>query len=93
MCDNYNGWSNYPTWNIALWIDNDEGLYDEARRIVRRAVDEYTAEQGLKELVESCDPLADKANMYSDLLTWAMSKVDYREIVKHYKDEEEEEKE
>ena len=29
----YNGWTNYETWNVALWIgNNDEFLYNEARK-------------------------------------------------------------
>ena len=28
----YNGWTNYETWNAALWLGADEGLYNIARR-------------------------------------------------------------
>jgi hypothetical protein len=26
----YNGWTNYETWNVALWIQNDYGFYSLA---------------------------------------------------------------
>ena len=27
----YNGWTNYETWNVALWMDNDYGNYLKAK--------------------------------------------------------------
>lgn len=29
--ETYNGWTNYETWNVALWIGNDQGLYSLAK--------------------------------------------------------------
>ena len=28
----YNGWANYETWNVALWLQNDYALYKVACR-------------------------------------------------------------
>ncbi len=28
----YNGWTNHATWNVALWIGGDQGLYEFAKR-------------------------------------------------------------
>ena len=32
----YNGFTNWETWNVALWIDNDEYIYN--KRFKYRAV-------------------------------------------------------
>lgn len=37
----YNGWPNYETWNVMLWMDNDEPAY----RFYRARV-EYWKSQG-----------------------------------------------
>lgn len=28
----YNGYSNRATWNIVLWVSNDEGMYNSCRK-------------------------------------------------------------
>lgn len=30
--DRYNGWRNYDTWNASLWINNEENIYNLAKR-------------------------------------------------------------
>ena len=51
----YNGFSNYPTWNVALWIGNEEPLHREwecdrpadlYREAVRDQLEEFTFEPG-----------------------------------------------
>jgi len=34
MMNDYNGWTNWETWQILLWASNEESLYKETTRFV-----------------------------------------------------------
>lgn len=36
--EGYNGWENYPTWAVNLWIGNDEGSYAHWREQAEQAL-------------------------------------------------------
>jgi len=95
----YNGWTNYETWAVGLWIDNEQGSYNYWREQAeqcytdtaknasvfegmwsRRSAAASTLGDQIKEAFEEERPLADQANIYSDLLTAALGEVDWREI-------------
>ena len=89
----YNGWTNYETWAVKLWLDNEQSTYELQKELAQQAketpkVDVWTREETtrfsladlLKEFVEDNNPLADDASMYSDLLGAAISEVNFQEI-------------
>jgi hypothetical protein len=76
----YNGWTNYPTWCINLWLNNDEPLYRQACEITQATSSVGKLADQLKEWVESLAPELERAGMVSDLLGWAFSIADWHEI-------------
>jgi hypothetical protein len=81
--EGYNGWINYPTWAVNLWLSNDEGLYSDTTDLVQRlkaAEDEHALADYLKSWVT--DDLAPDlgATFAADLFGYALDQVDWDEI-------------
>jgi len=82
--------SDYPTWNVSLWIDNDEGSQaywaDRAQELANDFGKENATRRladDLKSEIEDQSPLASDASMYTDILGWALEQVDWYEIAEN----------
>ena len=73
----YNGWKNWETWNVKLWLDNTEAI--------QRQAENCPDVESLEELVEEIT-WTDEASLAQDLITNALSEVDYQEIFDAYQD-------
>lgn len=82
----YNGWTNYETWCVNLWLSNDQGSYNATREIVAEGED-YEAAERLKEWVAAEGFPLKEPSLYSDLLTGALSEVNWLEVVKAFREE------
>ncbi len=79
----YNGWTNYETWNVALWLDNDQGTHEQCHDMAKDARSESDLAAQLKDMVHEWAPDLG-ASLFSDLLSAALGEVDWREIAGHY---------
>lgn len=83
----YNGWANWETWSVHLWLSNDEGSNDFVESVVEEAGNVDKAADFLKgyfDDIEMC-PLLGKADLYSDLLQAALDRVEWREVASAFK--------
>ena len=104
--ETYNGWKNYPTWAVNMWLSNDQGTYNETRERVREVLEQdhptseywslaeskrFNTADMLKDFVEDlAHEEYDKASMLSDLIGYALGEVDWEEIASHWVRDEEE---
>ena len=74
--DRYNGWTNYETWNVALWIRNDEGLYHEARGC--KDYPEFI--ERMRQFGEDCGDKSGISRETPDGVAWNDSGLDHDEL-------------
>lgn len=93
--EGYNGWTNYPTWAVALWLGNDEETQRDVEHIAA-AWNILTRDEGgtLSELADEIARYVDElteiesvrqqASLASDLLGAALGNVDWHALARAY---------
>lgn len=92
MGEKYNGWTNYETWLVNLWIDNEQYSqeYWQERAVKCCQINGgknndaiYDLRKELEEEIKDSDGRPELYGMYNDLLTAALSSVNWREIAEN----------
>lgn len=92
MCEKYNGWANYETWNVKLWLDNEQGTQEDMLDLARgydegeawelgNAIESYVTEELPDMLGIDIDNLP---LMFGDMLSASLRAVDWYEIAEAY---------
>lgn len=94
MSEGYNGYLNWETWLVALWINNDEGSQDfwieqahealndaqETKYFTKEEEAVFLLSDTLKDYFEDSPEIPMSSGFYYDLMMGALSVVDWREV-------------
>ena len=92
-----NGWSNYETWLVNLWFDNQEYSQTVLRQFAKDSIRcaelhgrdrdnaAYECSKMIRNEVEENTPEVE--GMFADLLQSALSEVNWYEIAEHIVDD------
>jgi hypothetical protein len=77
----YEGHYNWETWNVSLWLNNDQNMYNEAIRICKNNYE--FAHHKTNALESYVFDLLDN-NIITDKIS--INRVNFKEIVKDFED-------
>lgn len=86
----YNGWTNWETWNANLWIDNDWRLSEHYAHRAGDLLGSYEEDEAIERLAgyieDDFNQLMPEveSGFFADVMNMAMCEVNWHEIAKHY---------
>ena len=80
----YNGWTNWETWNFKLWIDNDESSYSAVLELATGTEKNELS----KELESWADDMLEatriECGFFADICNTAIKEIYFYEIAESY---------
>jgi hypothetical protein len=89
----YNGWTNYETWNVKLWMDNDQSISEYWQEQAEYSCTHFAGREhailNLRDVLQSShlESAPELTGTYADLLNAALSEVNWYEIAEHMVDD------
>jgi hypothetical protein len=77
--EKHNGWTNYETWLVALWLDSYGYLEDYRRQTSDENLNVYQLADRMKQQMEEGVP-DEYSDVYFDLVYAGIQKVNFDEI-------------
>ena len=87
----YNGWTNYETWLVNLWIQNNQSLHAQLHDMVVTVDTLFAAKEILEAWLDNEYDLTKEVlgpGLFADLLRGAVAEVNWYEIAKNWRNEE-----
>jgi len=69
----YEGWTNYATWNVALWLNNEQPYYQAAVDFMK----DYKGKQPYKDFIMDCGLDTQRT---PDKIKWISGELNYKEL-------------
>ena len=89
--EGYSGYENWETWNVSLWLSNDQAMYNQATELMifnapvfSRGADIYIADDASKALEEYVDELLEQ-NIITDKIS--IHRVNWQEVMMGFEEE------
>lgn len=91
----YNGWTNWETWHVALWADNDRALCNRACALGKRCADiragqvknkVYDVNRAIAAFKRALAPAWKETRTFARDNGWPVGTVNWEEVAAHYID-------
>jgi hypothetical protein len=105
--EQYNGWTNFETWNAALWLNNDQGSQSLCEEMAQECYDQEKEDDTFTRLENATSELADRlralfeeqaaespsSGWMADAINTYLSEVNFHEIAKSFMEDVEQDEE